>query len=97
MKAPTMTATAAKSFGGFSTANAAAVMAALGCGCKPYMDVFTYNRWRAQGRQVAKGEKAIRLPLVTMVVRQAKGEEPETRRMLTSSAVFCRHQLTERS
>ena len=47
MTAPTtrpMTAQEARSFDGFSVSNAAQVMAQRGCGCEPYVDVFTYNR-----------------------------------------------------
>src|SRR5438034_428572 len=45
----------ARSFDGYSVANAIAVKTALaerGCACEPYEDVFTFNRWRAQGRLV---------------------------------------------
>jgi len=89
-----MTSADARSFGRTSVGNAVAVIAALGCECKPYVDVFTYRRWQAQGYQVQKGEKAIKLPLVRTVVSKDKltGED-SPRRVLGSSAVFCRCQV----
>ena len=73
MTAPqAMTATEARSFDRFSVANAATVMAERGCGCEPYVDVFTYKRWQAQGFQVQKGEKSIRIPTVRTVERKDK-------------------------
>jgi len=84
----------ARHFDRFSVANAVAVKQALPCGCEPYRDVFTYRRWKAQGFQVQRGERAIRLPLV--YAREAVDPETgETRseRRLGRSAVFCRHQV----
>ncbi|MBI3334044.1 hypothetical protein HYZ97_01015 [Candidatus Pacearchaeota archaeon] len=75
-----------------STINAACVKAALHCSCEPYKDVFTYNRWKAQGYQVQRGEKAIKLPLVKDVEVEKEGETT-TKRILGISAVFCRHQV----
>lgn len=60
MRESTMTAETARTFNGYSVANAVTVTAALrdrGCSCEPYADVFTFNRWRAQGRTVRKGEQ----------------------------------------
>ena len=75
-------------------ANAISVKEALPCGCEPYRDVFTYRRWRAQGFQVQKGQKAIRLPLIYQRTEKdpETGEETTTRRM-GRSAVFCRCQV----
>ncbi len=84
----------ARHFDRYSVANAVAVKQALPCGCEPYRDVFTYRRWKAQGFQVQRGERAIRLPLVYS--REATDPETgETRseRRLGRSAVFCRHQV----
>ncbi len=89
-----MTADDARRFDRFSVGNAVAVKSALPCGCEPYVDVFTYRRWQAQGMQVQRGEKAIRLPMIYQ--RSEKdpetGEETTSRRM-GSSAVFCRCQV----
>ena len=96
---PTFTPETARQFDRFSVANAVTVKQALPCGCEPYVDVFTYRRWKAQGFQVQRGEKAIRLPLIYQ--RREKdsetGEETRTRR-IGRSAVFCRCQVrpTER-
>ena len=34
-----------------------------GCSCAAYRDWFTYKRWTAQGLQVQKGEKSVKLPI----------------------------------
>jgi len=74
-----MTAEEARSFGGFSVANAAEVMRQRPCGC-----------WIALGFVVRKGEKAIRIPVV-IHTSDEDGETP-SRRFVTS-AVFCRCQV----
>ena len=91
---PTMTAAQATTFGAYSVSNAAQVKRSLACGCEPYRDVFTYNRWKAQGFQVQRGEKAIKIPVVKVVATENKdtGAE-ETRKLLGTGAVFCRHQV----
>lgn len=72
-----------------------------GCRCEPYADVFTFRRWQAQGRAVAKGEHGIALPVVierTTVGRDELGDETErTSHLLKRSYVFCRCQTTERA
>jgi hypothetical protein len=92
-----MTAEEARSFDSFSVANAVTVEQALPCGCEPYVDVFTYRRWQAQGMQVQRGEKAIRLPLIYQRTEKdpETGEETTARRM-GRSAVFCRCQVKPR-
>ena len=89
-----MSASEARSFERFSVANAVQVEEALECGCQAYRDVFTYKRWQAQGYQVRRGEKAVRLPLHKTVTQTDKetGEET-TRSVRTRSAVFCRCQV----
>jgi hypothetical protein len=91
---PTFTPETARRFDRFSVANAVTVKQGLPCGCEPYVDVFTYRRWRAQGFQVQRGEKAIRLPLIY----QRRETDPETGKESTTrrvgrSAVFCRCQV----
>lgn len=97
MKAPKMTAEEARSFDQVSIGNAMMVDLLLKkkCDCHAYEDVFTYNRWRAQGYQVQRGEKSIKLPLVKVVTEENEdtGEPVECRRILGSSAVFCRCQV----
>ena len=63
-KAPPMTKAEATHFDRYSVANAVSVKTSLECGCEPYQDVFTYRRWKAQGFQVSRGQKAIKLPQV---------------------------------
>jgi hypothetical protein len=91
---PTLTPETAKQFDRYSVANAVTVKQALPCGCEPYVDVFTYRRWQAQGMQVQRGEKAIRLPLIYQRTEKdpETGEETTARRM-GRSAVFCRCQV----
>ena len=97
---PTMTASEAVSFERFSLANAITVTAALSCGCKPYEDVFTFNRWKAQGFFVKRGEHALKLPIVKHAVKETLDDSGETKtssfRILGTSAVFCRHQVEQR-
>ncbi len=89
-----MSATEARTFDRYSVGNAARVMSERGCGCEPYVDVFTYKRWQAQGFQVQKGEKSIRIPTIRTVDRKNKqtgeSEKVSLRRL---SFVFCRHQV----
>ncbi len=89
-----MTAVEARSFDRVSVANSVTVQRALDCGCQPYQSVFTYRRWKAQGFQVQRGEKSIRLPLIYARTEKdpETGEERTTRRR-GRSAVFCRHQV----
>ncbi len=75
---------------------ALAELARPGCHCEPYADVFTFRRWRAQGRTVHKGEHGIALPVViekTYAGTDELGDEtPRTSRILQRSYVFCRCQ-----
>jgi antirestriction protein ArdC len=88
-----MTPQEAKSFRGYSVANALQAEASLTCGCKAYEDIYTYRCWQAQGMQVRRGEKAIKLPVVVdRVVEDENGELRQTH-SLFSSAVFCRCQV----
>ena len=91
---PTFTPQTARQFDRFSVANAVTVKKSLRCGCEPYVDVFTYRRWKAQGFQVQRGQKAIKLPLIykRSEIDAKTGEQTETRR-IGRSAVFCRCQV----
>jgi hypothetical protein len=90
----TFTPETARQFDRYSVANAVTLKEALPCGCEPYQDVFTYRRWKAQGFQVQRGQKAIRLPLIYRREEKDRetGKETVTRRM-GRSAVFCRCQV----
>ena len=70
----------------------------LTCGCRAYEDVFTYNRWKAQGYYVKRGEHGIKLPVIKRVDREDPdtGEE-KTIRIRGRAHVFCRHQVEARS
>lgn len=84
----------ARQFDRYSIANAVTVKQALPCGCEPYVDVFTFRRWKAQGFQVQRGERAVRLPLIYQRTETDPntGEE-RTRQRAGRSAVFCRCQV----
>ena len=91
---PTFTPETARQFDRFSVANAVTVKQALPCGCEPYVDVFTYNRWKAQGFQVQRGEKAVKLPLIySRDDTDPQTGEKQTVRRMGRSAVFCRCQV----
>lgn len=83
-----ITAEQAMSFNRYSVANASQVQSRLKCGCEPYRDVFTYNRWRALGLQVMRGQKAIKLPIII-----EDEEDGEVKKRFWTAAVFCRHQV----
>ena len=85
----TMTQQQATQFSHRSPVNATIVVRTLKCGCKPYEDVFTYNRWRAQGWQVQRGQKAIKLPIII----EKEGDDGELKKRFWTAAVFCRHQV----
>ena len=94
---PLMSADQARSFPTYSIANAVTVKEALPCGCEPYVDVFTYRRWKVQGFQVQRGEKAIRLPLIYQrAEKDPESGEKTTCRRMGRSAVFCRCQVQPR-
>ena len=99
----TMTADEARTFAaGERVSSAVRVAAALAerarpsCTCRAYADVFTFRRWRAQGRTVRHGERGLALPVVlerTEVGQDELGDETSTtRRTLQRSYVFCRCQ-----
>ena len=89
-----MTAGEARQFDRYSVNNAVTAEASLECGCKAYEEIFTYNRWRAQGYQVRRGEKAVRLPVVrTRTFKDEETERERTVRVPGRSAVFCFHQV----
>lgn len=105
-----MTPEQARTFEGYSVANAVAVKTALaerGCACEPYADVFTFNRWRAQGRFVRKGEHGIRLTVYVAARRHDAVEDENGLEVGTAapdrvhsyprtSFVFCRCQTDAR-
>ena len=93
-----MTAEQATTFeNGYSTASILIVTQALqerGCDCQPYTDTFTYNRWKAQGMQVQKGEHGIKLMTYIPVTKETDdGKTEVTHTRPWSTTVFCRHQV----
>lgn len=94
-----MTAGQATTFDRYSVSNAAQAIAQLhelgGCKakCEPYDDMFTYNRWQAQGYQVRKGEHGAHLGVIITT-----SQEDETGKVIRQSrpwttVVFCRCQV----
>lgn len=92
-----MDAHEATTFNQMSPENAALVMASLECDCLPYVNVFTYKRWQAQGFQVRRGEKAI--CKITVFVRRDKkddaGEVTSSYTIPKLVSLFCRCQVDE--
>ena len=93
-KKPKMTPAEARSFDTYSPANATMIGSLLNCGCQPYEDVFTYQRWKAQGYQVQRGEKAIKIPVIkTIPPKDTDDPNAKPRSFKGSSSVFCRCQV----
>lgn len=100
IQTPPMTAEDARTFSAgervssiVRVTQALAELARPGCTCEPYLDVFTFNRWRAQGRTVRRGEHGIKLPVIVSGQKtDDRTGETETFRMRRTSAVFCRCQ-----
>lgn len=97
---PRMTAEQALSFDRFSLQNAVAIRSALSCDCEPYEDVFTFNRWLAQGFAVQKGQKAVRITTwvdTRPTDRDDDGDDAPSKtrppKRPHTSFVFCRHQV----
>lgn len=87
----------AKKFESFSEQNYEAVKAELDCECEPYVDVFTFNRWKAQGYSVIKGEKAIRIKtVVSKEIEDKKTGDKELKKFPKQACVFCRCQVEKR-
>jgi|TARA_Y100000034_G_C6806583_1_gene362235 hypothetical protein len=91
---PKMTAKEARQFDTYSERNASTVEESLECDCQPYEDVFTYGRWIAQGYQVQKGERSIRIPVIVRIREEDDNGDMVIKRSLKrSSPVFCRCQV----
>ena len=90
-----MTPDEAKTFDRFSPINFAIVTSSLPCGCVPYRDVFTYKRWKAQGLQVKRGERGIKIGTYAPITKKDEdtGEVKIIGKRPWTSAVFCRHQV----
>ena len=95
---PAMTPTEAVAFEGYSVANALTVTSNLDCGCKPYVDVFTYRRWAAQGYQVQSDQKGIKVPVMSTqrIVDEETGDVT-FKTFRKNSALFCKHQVAPKA
>lgn len=94
-KRPAMTPDQARSFGTYSAENATTVVVGLECACEPYKDVFTYNRWKAQGLQVQKGMKSIKIPVYGSSTDEDEDGNTVSRNYRTTGRVFCRCQVAD--
>ena len=92
-KRTAMTREQARSFQTYSAENATTVVMNLECGCEPYVDVFTYNRWKAQGFQVQRGMKSIKIPVYGTSPGENEDGEVVTNRYRTVGLVFCKCQV----
>ena len=89
-----MTSEEAVKFDRFSIFNALTVANSLPCGCEPYKDVFTFNRWKAQGFIVMKGQHGVKIPVVgTNIKYDDNTGQDVSKKYFSNSAVFCRHQV----
>lgn len=90
----TMTKEQATTFNRFSIINAHTVLEFLPCGCQPYTDVFTFNRWKAQGFIVKKGEHGVKIPVIgTNIKHDDNTGQDVVKKYVSNSAVFCRCQV----
>ena len=92
-----MTAEEATRFDTYSVGNVIMLKTILKCDCEPYEDVFTFNRWKAQGFIVRKGEKAHRITIfIDKEVEKTKADgtkEIKVKRIPRTVCVFCRCQV----
>ena len=88
-----LTQESATSFERFSIVNAA-TLEAVGCGCKAYVDWFTYKRWAAQHMQVKRGEHGTRITTYVQTTRKDRdGVDRPPGSFPRTTVVFCRHQV----
>lgn len=92
---PAMSATEATTFEQYSGGNMTLVDSHFSeCGCQAYADTFTYRRWLAQGQQVEKGQKGCKITVYAQTAdTDDDGNETSGRKVLTSSTIFCKHQV----
>ena len=89
-----MTKDQATSFDSVSMNNAITVASQLTCDCQPYLDVFTYNRWIAQGYRVMKGQHGIHITTFVPIKKtEQDGNVKVIGRVPKTSVVFCRCQV----
>ena len=83
-------------FDRYSLTNAEIVESHFGCGCKAYKDIFTFDRWMAQGLVVQKGQKGCKVTTYKLIYN-TKDEDDPNREVVGkkpwTSVVFCRHQV----
>ncbi len=96
---PKFTPETARTFDRFSIANAAQAMRDLqeaGCcrgACQPYEDIYTFNRWAAQGYYVRKGQHGAKL---SIIIENTKEDEEGNKTAVSRpwmTTVFCRCQV----
>ena len=63
------------------------------CGCEAYKDVFTYRRWKAQGKQVQKGQKGFKLQVFVKKEWEDKEGNKNWKTYPKTTTVFCRCQV----
>ena len=101
-KSKAMTPDEARSFSRYSMANAAIALIELKARgvcdgtCNPYKQVFTFNRWLAQGYVPIKGQHGVKLGIIipTTKIEIKDGKEVVTEGGRPwSTTVFCFHQV----
>ncbi|MGR9527652.1 ArdC-like ssDNA-binding domain-containing protein (plasmid) [Priestia megaterium] len=87
----------AKKFEGFSEINYEILKETLECDCEPYVDIFTFNRWKAQGYSVMKGQKATKIStIIKKEVEDKKTKKKELKSFPKNTSVFCRCQVEKK-
>lgn len=51
--------------------------------CRPYTNVLTFGQWKARGYKVKKGERSIRIPILSEIEDK---EEPKSKRLVRRTA-----------
>ena len=87
-----MTTKEATTFDRFSEKNAE-ILKGICSKCEPYIDWFTYKRWLAQGKQVARGGHGVRLTVIVEKDEDDQKDKATKTAKVWHAVVFCRHQV----
>lgn len=87
-----MTADEAVQFSTHSPENIATILDSLTCSCQPYIDTFTFVRWKAQGRFVRRGERGIRVAGFRPITKIDDFGDEVIYKIPQTRTVFCRCQ-----
>ena len=61
--------------------------------CEPYKNVLTFQEWKRRGYKVKKGEKSIRIPILSEIEEK---DDPKAKRLVRRTAcLFARPQVEQ--